>query len=399
MKSSKKIFDKLIILYIFLQPFIDAITMYQIRSTLNIPSISVVLRGLFLIIIVVWLYKNSKKKHLIYLIIGYFIIDCIYIFFFTSNSLYQEIANLFQIFYLPFVLYFFMKYENSVINDKFIFQIYLVYLNLIIIPYFLNIGVYASDYYVGKSGYYGLFNGGNEISAIILGLMPIAIKYLVSIKNNFLRIITLIETIFCIYLIGTKTILLGSIIVIIYFIFKWLYHNYQKINKKNLVKILILAFLVLLVGYLVLPMTPLYKNIYLALKFFNVNSIGDFANLDVIDNIIFSGRLNILANINEIYIDSSLLVRLFGLGETTLLNLKLVEIDIFDIFYSIGLIGFLIYIVTNILILKKIKIDGTYKFSFILLVIVSLFTGHILTSTCVSLYFGIYVLLNKNNSR
>lgn len=399
MKSSKKIFDKLIILYIFLQPFIDAITMYQIRSTLNIPSISVVLRGLFLIIIVVWLYKNSKKKHLIYLIIGYFIIDCIYIFFFTSNSLYQEIANLFQIFYLPFVLYFFMKYENSVINDKFIFQIYLVYLNLIIIPYFLNIGVYASDYYVGKSGYYGLFNGGNEISAIILGLMPIAIKYLVDIKNNFLRIITLIETIFCIYLIGTKTILLGSIIVIIYFIFKWLYHNYQKINKKNLVKILILAFLVLLVGYLVLPMTPLYKNIYLALKFFNVNSIGDFANLDVIDNIIFSGRLNILANINEIYIDSSLLVRLFGLGETTLLNLKLVEIDIFDIFYSIGLIGFLIYIVTNILILKKIKIDGTYKFSFILLVIVSLFTGHILTSTCVSLYFGIYVLLNKNNSR
>ena len=399
MKSSKKIFDKLIILYIFLQPFIDAITMYQIRSTLNNPSISVVLRGLFLIIIVVWLYKNSKKKHLIYLIIGYFIIDCIYIFFFTSNSLYQEIANLFQIFYLPFVLYFFMKYENSVINDKFIFQIYLVYLNLIIIPYFLNIGVYASDYYVGKSGYYGLFNGGNEISAIILGLMPIAIKYLVGIKNNFLRIITLIETIFCIYLIGTKTILLGSIIVIIYFIFKWLYHNYQKINKKNLVKILILAFLVLLVGYLVLPMTPLYKNIYLALKFFNVNSIGDFANLDVIDNIIFSGRLNILANINEIYIDSSLLVRLFGLGETTLLNLKLIEIDIFDIFYSIGLIGFLIYIVTNILILKKIKIDGTYKFSFILLVIVSLFTGHILTSTCVSLYFGIYVLLNKNNSR
>ena len=399
MKSSKKIFDKLIILYIFLQPFIDAITMYQIRSTLNNPSISVVLRGLFLIIIVVWLYKNSKKKHLIYLIIGYFIIDCIYIFFFTSNSLYQEIANLFQIFYLPFVLYFFMKYENSVINDKFIFQIYLVYLNLIIIPYFLNIGVYASDYYVGKSGYYGLFNGGNEISAIILGLMPIAIKYLVGIKNNFLRIITLIETIFCIYLIGTKTILLGSIIVIIYFIFKWLYHNYQKINKKNLVKILILAFLVLLVGYLVLPMTPLYKNIYLALKFFNVNSIGDFANLDVIDNIIFSGRLNILANINEIYIDSSLLVHLFGLGETPLLNLKLVEIDIFDIFYSIGLIGFLIYIVTNILILKKIKIDGTYKFSFILLVIVSLFTGHILTSTCVSLYFGIYVLLNKNNSR
>ena len=399
MKSSKKIFDKLIILYIFLQPFIDAITMYQIRSTLNIPSISVVLRGLFLIIIVVWLYKNSKKKHLIYLIIGYFIIDCIYIFFFTSNSLYQEIANLFQIFYLPFVLYFFMKYENSVINDKFIFQIYLVYLNLIIIPYFLNIGVYASDYYVGKSGYYGLFNGGNEISAIILGLMPIAIKYLVGIKNNFLRIITLIETIFCIYLIGTKTILLGSIIVIIYFIFKWLYHNYQKINKKNLVKILIIAFLVLLVGYLVLPMTPLYKNIYLALKFFNVNSVGDFANLDVIDNIIFSGRLNILANINEIYIDSSLLVRLFGLGETTLLNLKLIEIDIFDIFYSIGLIGFLIYIVTNILILKKIKIDGTYKFSFILLVIVSLFTGHILTSTCVSLYFGIYVLLNKNNSR
>ena len=397
MKFSSKLFDKLIFIFIIIQPFIDAITMYQIRSPIKIISISVITRGLFLVIISFWLYKKCRKKLLFYILLGYFVIDVVYIILFTNNSIYQEIANLFQIFYLPLVILFFQLYENKKINLSLIFKIYLIYLNFIIVPYFLHIGVYASEYYPGKSGYYGLFNGGNEISAVILAMLPWIIHYLSNNRNVFLKIFTAIETIFCIYLIGTKTILLGSIIILLYFLIPKIFKIFKKDVLKNILISILIATILLILIIIVVPSMPLYKNILLALKFFNVNSLTDFLKIEVIDNIIFSGRLNILENINEIYCNSQFITYIFGLGETTLLNLKLIEIDIFDIFYSIGILGIFIYLMIMIKGIKKAKLKSIYLFSFILLIFVSLFTGHILTSTCVSIYLGLNFILTKNN--
>lgn len=397
MKFSSKLFDKLIFIFIIIQPFIDAITMYQIRSPIKIISISVVTRGLFLVIISFWLYKKCRKKLLFYILLGYFVIDVVYIILFTNNSIYQEIANLFQIFYLPLVILFFQLYENKKINLSLIFKVYLIYLNFIIVPFFLHIGVYASEYYPGKSGYYGLFNGGNEISAVILAMLPWIIHYLSNNRNVFLKIFTAIETIFCIYLIGTKTILLGSIIVLLYFSIPKIFKIFKKDVLKNILISILIATILLILIIIVVPSMPLYKNILLALKFFNVNSLTDFLKIEVIDNIIFSGRLNILENINEIYCNSQFITYIFGLGETTLLNLKLIEIDIFDIFYSIGILGIFIYLMFMIKGIKKAKLKSIYLFSFILLIFVSLFTGHILTSTCVSIYLGLNFILTKNN--
>ena len=397
MKFSSKLFDKLIFIFIIIQPFIDAITMYQIRSPIKIISISVITRGLFLVIISFWLYKKCRKKLLFYILLGYFVIDVVYIILFTNNSIYQEIANLFQIFYLPLVILFFQLYENKKINLSLIFKVYLIYLNFIIVPYFLHIGVYASEYYPGKSGYYGLFNGGNEISAVILAMLPWIIHYLSNNRNVFLKIFTAIETIFCIYLIGTKTILLGSIIVLLYFLIPKIFKIFKKDVLKNILISILIATILLILIIIVVPSMPLYKNILLALKFFNVNSLTDFLKIEVIDNIIFSGRLNILENINEIYCNSQFITYIFGLGETTLLSLKLIEIDIFDIFYSIGILGIFIYLMIMIKGIKKAKLKSIYLFSFILLIFVSLFTGHILTSTCVSIYLGLNFILTKNN--
>ena len=397
MKFSSKLFDKLIFIFIIIQPFIDAITMYQIRSPIKIISISVITRGLFLVIISFWLYKKCRKKLLFYILLGYFVIDVVYIILFTNNSIYQEIANLFQIFYLSLVILFFQLYENKKINLSLIFKVYLIYLNFIIVPYFLHIGVYASEYYPGKSGYYGLFNGGNEISAVILAMLPWIIHYLSNNRNVFLKIFTAIETIFCIYLIGTKTILLGSIIVLLYFLIPKIFKIFKKDVLKNILISILIATILLILIIIVVPSMPLYKNILLALKFFNVNSLTDFLKIEVIDNIIFSGRLNILENINEIYCNSQFITYIFGLGETTLLNLKLIEIDIFDIFYSIGILGIFIYLMIMIKGIKKAKLKSIYLFSFILLIFVSLFTGHILTSTCVSIYLGLNFILTKNN--
>ena len=397
MKFSSKLFDKLIFIFIIIQPFIDAITMYQIRSPIKIISISVITRGLFLVIISFWLYKKCRKKLLFYILLGYFVIDVVYIILFTNNSIYQEIANLFQIFYLPLVILFFQLYENKKINLSLIFKVYLIYLNFIIVPYFLHIGVYASEYYPGKSGYYGLFNGGNEISAVILAMLPWIIHYLSNNRNVFLKIFIAIETIFCIYLIGTKTILLGSIIVLLYFLIPKIFKIFKKDVLKNILISILIATILLILIIIVVPSMPIYKNILLALKFFNVNSLTDFLKIEVIDNIIFSGRLNILENINEIYCNSQFITYIFGLGETTLLNLKLIEIDIFDIFYSIGILGIFIYLMIMIKGIKKAKLKSIYLFSFILLIFVSPFTGHILTSTCVSIYLGLNFILTTNN--
>ena len=108
-------------------------------------------------------------------------------------------------------------------------------------------------------------------------------------------------------------------------------------------------------------------------------------------------RLTFLENVAILYKDSSLSGKLFGIGRTTLLNTKDVEIDIFDIFFSIGMVGFIIYLCYFGYVLTEVKIKGLPKFIFILLLVISLFSGHVLISPMVSTYLA--MLFGIKNGR
>lgn len=392
--KKKKFFDNFMLVFILVQPFIDALTCIQIKSNLNILSISVIFRGLaFLMILIYLVFKKDKRKSIFFFLV-YILLSIIYTILLTNNNINTEITNLFQIFYLPLFIIFFNSYDNEKINNDLILKLYFIYLNLIIIPYFLGIGYSVSEFYKEKIGYLGLFYGGNEISAILICLLPISLKTLKD-KKNIIKIIFFIELFMCTYLIGTKTLMLGVLIVFMYFIIRYLSCSYKNFSKLKKIIVIIIPILILVSICIIIPYTPMFKNIITAAKFFKVDSNNLFSMYGL-NKIVFSGRLGFLEKINDIFINSSILSIFMGIGKTTLINTKLIEIDIFDIFYSIGIIGFVIWILYMIKEMKNSKLNGIYKFTFILLIIISIFAGHILTSTNVSIYLALMIILNKN---
>lgn len=392
--NKKKFFDNFILLFILIQPFIDALTCIQIKSNLNVLSISVILRGLAFLVILIYLVLKKDKRKSIFFFLVYILLSIIYTILLTNNNINTEITNLFQIFYLPFFIIFFNNYDNEKINNDLVLKLYFIYLNLIIIPYFLGIGYSVSEFYKEKIGYLGLFYGGNEISVILTCLLPISLKTLKD-KKNIIKIIFFIELFMCTYLIGTKTLMLGVLIVFMYFFILYLKNNFNRFSKLKKILMIAIPSILLILFMVILPFTPMFKNIITAAKFFKVDSNNLFSMYGL-NKIVFSGRLGFLEKINDIFINSSILSIFMGIGKTTLINTKLIEIDIFDIFYSIGIIGFVIWLLYMIKGMKSVKLNGIYKFTFILLIIISIFAGHILTSTNVSIYLALMIILNKN---
>lgn len=392
--NKKKFFDNFILLFILIQPFIDALTCIQIKSNFQFLSISVILRGLAFLVILIYLVLKKDKRKSIFFFLVYILLSIIYTILLTNNNINTEITNLFQIFYLPFFIIFFSNYNNEKINNDLVLKLYFIYLNLIIIPYFLGIGYSVSEFYKEKIGYLGLFYGGNEISAILICLLPISLKILKD-KNQIIKIIFIIELFMCTYLIGTKTLMLGVLIVFMYFFILYLKNNFNKFSKLKKFFMITIPSILLILLVIILPFTPMFKNIITAAKFFKVDSNNLFSMYGL-NKIVFSGRLGFLEKINDIFINSSILSIFMGIGKTTLLSVKLIEIDILDIFYSIGIIGFVIWLLYMIKGMKSVKFNGIYKFTFILLIIISIFAGHILTSTNVSIYLALMIILNKN---
>lgn len=376
---------KTIYYFLLLQPILDILISLQQKYLPNTLSIGLIIRGILFLLITIYLFKDKSNRKYIY---SYLIFILIYLLYdiFILKSIIPELSNIFQIFYLPFLILFFSKFDNEKINKKFIIIIYFILLNSLLIPYIFGIGFNISEMYSNKEGYIGLYNGGNEISAVLLTLLPIIITYLREYKNKIINILFIIEYTICIILIGTKTLLLGSLIIIFYFFYK------QLKNKKI---ILISGIIIILLSIILLPHTPIYKNIKTSLDYYKIDSPNDIFKNNNIDNIIFSRRLYNSHRLYKTYKKSNILNKILGIGRTKILTIKDVEIDIFDIFYSIGILGLIYYLLLLFNIIKNTKLYGIYKFSFILLLIISFFSGHILFKPQVSIYLALLFFLNK----
>ncbi len=391
-----KVISFLLMILIIMQPLMDALTYLQIRYSFNFLSISSVLRTLtFGLIILYLLFTKDKRKDIWFLLI-YFLIYLGCQVFWLNNGLSSSLNTILTIFYLPVITIFMHKVDidKKYFNLKIIMITYLIYLNLIIIPYLFKYGNYAGNFYEGKNGFYGLFYGGNEISNILVIMLPLVIEYLFRKKSYFLIGLTFIELLLCIYLVGTKTLILGSIIVSIYFLIKYLRPVYKKLDSKK--KYLTWTFLILLVigVILILPKMAVTKNIIRAINYYGFN-LSNIFSLNGLDKLVFSGRLEILSKVSNLYLHSPLINILMGLGKSYVNTFKGIEIDIFDIFFSIGIIGILIYGYLCFKNIKGPKLKGIYLFTFILSIMISLVTGHILNMPNVSIYIGLLFILNK----
>ena len=393
MKKLSKFLDLVVAIFIIIQPILDSISYLQGRYLSNVISLSSLIRTFFLGLMIIILLCKDKRKEVFILLI-FFITYLGGQVLLNKNSLFSSLNSLLTVFYLPVSLLFFKNRDNKYLNLRVITYIYLGYLSLIIIPYLFKYGNYASDFYEGKSGFYGLFYGGNEISNILVILLPLVIEYLKERKDLFLIILVFLELMGCIYLVGTKTIIIGSILVSIYYLGKY----YKSLDKRFRRWLVILGVIGIILLIVVLPKLNVYKNIMMAINYYNL-SIKEIFSLKGLDKLVFSGRLEILGKANGLYMKSNWSNIFLGLSNSYINVYKGIEIDIFDIFYTVGILGIGVYIYLSYKGLKKSKMKEPYLVSLILGILISLVTGHVLMSPNVSIYLGVFLLLNNNSKK
>ena len=402
----KKNFNVLLIIFILMQPILDLITGFGIHVWHANVTIGIIVRILFLLFIfytVMFVYKR-KQNWLIYgllLAYGLFYISGM-IMYKDGVGLFEEIQGLCRVFYFPVLLIALYSIKDEIKISKMTLMVVLVtYLVCILVPNCLNIGF--ETYEITKAGTLGFFNSANEISGIISLLTPIMILIFVSTKKIIPTIVISILYLYIILTIGTKTPLL-SLGITIFFAYIWFIYKEIKQKKYKPIGISLIALIVFIIGLvLILPKTTFYKNIETHLNYLKLDNVTEvFENEHLVDHFIFSSRLSFLEDRQADYMKSNMYQKLFGIGYLkNNKEAKAVEMDYFDIYYSHGIIGFILFFgiygyIFYLIMKDRRKLDFEQYMlyvSVILSIFLSFFTGHIITAPAVSILVTVLLLM------
>lgn len=429
---------KLLYIFILLQPFIDLFTALMTRFEIGIISVGVVIRGIFILGMITYLFffcksKYRKKSMKYILLLGIFYL----IYLITKNEvltnfefLFNEITYIFKYSYFILLFIIFINYIDEFKVDRKelikIFAINLIsYASLIIIPFLTGTGFNS---YNNNEGYgiTGWFYSANEISAIFTMIYPFLFIYL-SDKVNLKNCLFIIISILAIVIMGTKAPYYGMLLVNIFMLI-YFFINYIK-NKTKLKQLMFVG-IIFIFSILALGYTP--ANINLEQR---VECLEDYQNgtstehktdlkCEVAEDqqiVMLSGREVLFGYSLDIYKNGSIVDKFFGIGfsDREVLNskwaTKMVEMDLFDIFFRFGIIGFIIYMIPVFTIIfmiatnfikniKKIDIEKIiYSYSTAIGIAFGFFIGHVFgaPSACFYLAFiAIYTIsLFSDNKR
>lgn len=414
MNKVNKIIEKniknIILIFLYLQPILDltaGITQNILKINITASSIIRLVFLFFCIYYTLILDKTKEKKKNILLTtiitIYTIIFSLITIKYKSTNALSYELKNTINTFYLPIILITLkniFKQYNIKINIKNIIYIYMTYIILILIPNITKTGF--QSYAIAKEGSSGWFTSANATGNILSILLPIIVLYLIKIKNITKTLIITTTTLYVFLSMGTKVPILSLIIcllaTILYYIIKW-------IKNKEKTKILITTITTVIItttSILIIPKTTFYKNIQIHKEYLGFKNYTEIlTNYEILDHFIFSQRLTFLKNTNKNYIKSNIPQKIFGIGYienygTDKVSTKTIEIDYAEIFYRNGIIGFIIFfsilipnIINNLKNKEKSITNTELKTSIILILLLSLFSGHILVTPAVSIFVAI----------
>ena len=411
-KFIEKNINIIISLFIILGPVIDLLTGLSTNKTNLCLSLGIIVRTIFLLfIVIVSIFIFKKKK----LIIPYLIIGLYFVFFLIGNILYKdnvlinEIHGFIRTFYFPILLITMYSINDNIrISKMLLFTTLFIYLLLIFIPMIFGIGFQTYD--ITKVGTLGFYDSANEISGIISLLTPIIFIIFFNTKNNIVKFLFFILYLIVILMIGTKTSFITLVITIIMSFIYLVIYSIKNKTYKNLIKISLITIIGIIGISLIIPKTNFYKNIETHLDYLKVDKVTDiFKDEELIDHFIFSQRLTFLNDKAKLYSNANNYQRLFGLGYTKdNKTMKLIEMDLFDIYYNHGIIGFIVFI-TIILyvfinVIKKRSKSNYEKYmlslSALLILVLSYVTGHIITAPAVDIIAVIILLsLMKRNKK
>ena len=414
-------------LFLLLLPIIDVLTSITEKLNLNIPSLGIIIKSVFLGIMILYLIISSTSKYkkisLYYLmtIFLYMLLFFITKINYLNLSLFViELKYMIKILFYPISLitmicYFDDKKLSKEELSNVLLKSFLIYLLFIIIPFLTKTGF--NSYLDGSYGSSGWFYAANEMAIILIALFPFSYMLL---KKSVVFVIIPIISALLISTLGTKVSMIGLYIVsLMIFIFSLFYGKSNKIDKK----LIISCFLILISVVIVSNNSKILKNLDNSIKVQERQNEIDRNLLQILDGdktkdsfvyilmnkygkAILSDRDIYFNYTYKIYNDNfDIYTLLFGVGYSNNKKInniaitKLIEIDFFDILFHSGLIMSLIvflpflYFIVKLFKSKKFNINIVFYTLMIALIFsISCLSGHTFGAPAVSIYLSLYMI-------
>ncbi len=341
--------------FLFLLPFLDFF------SCLHPVCYNLVLgvKGILLLFVLFFLLKR-KENHKILIFLGIFFVLFLTYCLKTHLSFGKELTYILTLFSLPTLLLFFTTYEGEEINKQTITIVSCLYFTLFLIANLFSITIPYSFVY------------------LLFITFSLSFVYLIESHSYLLKLFMLLLLLLSSLFIKAKTFYLSFLLLFIGFLLcniKKVFAYCKKDSFKTLITILVIA----------LGITVYLPNMHieelLPLKYTSMNEM-------------FHGRITNIKNANQSYLDGSGVEKLLGFGVE---NRTVVEIDALDIFYSIGFIGSLFYLIYFAYALKQIKLKKNYIFIFILVLLLSCL-GNVLTNPYLIFFIACLVPISKTDT-
>ncbi len=370
--------EYLISIFLLLGPILD------VTNFLGLP-ISVLVRGIFLVGITFDMFKNKKNRKPLMLLSVFGLISFFYQISYLRVGMILAISAVLKFLYLPINLLFFKDYSFSIPKEKILGIILISYMGIYLLSYLLNIGNNIYSKAIGKNGFEGLFSSINEFCAILIGLLPVVTNALLEKKKWILLGIVIILSVCCSLLAGTKVLMGGVFLCLVFLLWQARDEIFIKRSKKTKTVIVIATLFILFSGGFLFTKTSTYQNMIVQQKFFKVRNIISF---DFLNKVVYNDRLSFLEVNTKYFFKQGMMEKLFGisLAEDAI---KLVEIDIFDILFRFGVIGCILFLVFTLKSIKWKNITLPDKISILLLFVISLTSGHVLIYPAVCIYLPI----------
>lgn len=419
MNNKKKLY-----LFLLLLPIIDVLTSITEKLNLNIPSLGIIIKSVFLGIMILYLIISStskyKKMSLYYLmaIFLYMVLFFITKINYLSLSLFViELKYMIKILFYPISLitmicYFDDKKLSKEELSSVLLKSFLIYLLFIIIPFLTKTGF--NSYMDGSYGSSGWFYAANEMAIILIVLFPFSYMLL---KKSIVFVIVPIISALLISTLGTKVSMIGLYVIsLMLFIISLFYRKNKKFDKK----LILGTFLVLISVIAIFNSSNTVDNISNSILIQErQNEIDkELYNFDYDSNSLFykivlkygrailSDRDLYFKYTFKIYDDNfNINTLLFGIGYSDVYKInnelatKLIEIDFFDILFHSGLMMSLIvflpflYFIVKLFKSKKFNINIVFYTLMIALIFsISCLSGHTFGAPAVSIYLSLYMI-------
>ncbi len=400
-KIQKKWLSNIILGYLLLNPIFDVLTSFSIHFLSKSMPVVLIIKVLFILFLLFLNWQQKEKKSFYYSIGLFFYFLCFFFLIYQKHgisSFFLEAQSLFRTFYFPCIfLFLYPLQKKGILEIKISNLCYILffYLFFLVVPEFFHLGF--SSYTEGKIGGLGWYYSTNEISGILAILGPFLVPYLKN-KNYFLKILFIVFYMSGIFIIGTKVPILAFMITIFFFFVSFLWELWKKKAWKKLLLSISSSMIAFGCFIVILLSSSFYQNIKIHLEFLQIHQVSDLMTFHNIDHFVFSERLSFFQNTLTLYKNSSTCEKILGMGNVEYGKTnprKMIEMDYFDLFFSYGIIGTILFFAPFFLISIKRKFLLEEKISIFLIVLLAFFSGHILIAPSVSILVALIFLPKK----